>query len=183
MLFHIGSGCAQSLPFTNHTEIGILQNNQAIGPHTSFTFQTFNGVKANRWLSLGFTTGVDTYEQTEIIPFALGARAELSSDTKFSTLFGLDTGLGAALFEKDTDTEWTEGGFLINPTVGLLMKTGGKAKLSLTLGYKRQVISEFTGVLDPTNITGENGLPSGYHSINQDKFTFNRASVRLGVFF
>ncbi|WP_041739209.1 hypothetical protein [Echinicola vietnamensis] len=183
MLFFKGSGCAQSLPFSNHTEIGLLQNNQAIGPHTSFTFQTFNGVKANRWLSLGFTTGVDTYQEIEIIPLALGARGEVPSDTKFSTLFGLDIGLGSPIFEKDTDTAWTEGGFLFNPIVGLLMKTGGKAKISLTAGYKRQIFYEYTGVLDPTNTATENGLPDGYRSVNQDKFIFNRASIRLGVFF
>ncbi|WP_162633142.1 hypothetical protein [Echinicola strongylocentroti] len=183
ILFVEGSAYGQALPYVNHTEIGVLQNNQAIGPHTSFTLQTFNGVRANQWLSLGFTTGVDSYQQTEIIPFALGARGELLSKTTFSTLFGLDIGMGTALFEKDTDTAWTEGGFLINPMIGLLIKTDKNTKLSLSVGYKRQVISEFTGVLAPTNTSGENGLPPGYHSLNQDKFTFNRASIRLGVFF
>lgn len=182
-LFSRGSVLAQALPFTNHTEIGVLQNNQSLGPHTSFTFQTFNGVKANNWLSIGFTTGLDNYNQTIIIPFALGARAVLPSEGKISFLGGLDTGVGSVPFEKDSRTSWTEGGFLLNPIVGMLIKTKGKGQFSLSLGYKRQVISKSEGTLDPGNTNGSNGLPPGYRSIFRETFIYNRASIRLGVFF
>lgn len=178
-----GSVSAQTLPFTNHTEIGMLQSNQTFGRHASFTFQTFNGVQANKWLRLGFTTGLDTYHQSVIIPFALGARGVFSRDQKFSPILGLDLGFGSTLLEDDSKTEWTEGGFMMNPTVGLLMKTQGKARLSLTVGYKRQVISEYTGILDPTATSRTGSLPPGYLSIAKDEFTFNRASIRLGLFF
>ncbi|GAB3648925.1 hypothetical protein GCM10028791_13530 [Echinicola sediminis] len=183
LLFFEGSVCAQTFPFTNHTEVGLLQSNQKFGRHASFSFQTFNGVKANKWLRLGFTTGLDTYHQTEIIPIALGARGILSENGKFLPLAGLDIGIGAALFEKDSRTHWTEGGFLLNPSLGILMKTKEKARISLTVGYKRQVISEYQGVLDPGNNISNNSLPPGYRSIHKNRFIFNRASIKMGVFF
>ncbi|MBD8491207.1 hypothetical protein IFO69_20810 [Echinicola sp. CAU 1574] len=181
-MFFKGSVQAQTLPFTNHTEIGILQSNQGIGIASAFTLQTFNGLKINPWLNLGFTTGIDRYNIANILPLALGARAYWGNE-KFLPLASLDIGLGSTLLEKKTETEWHEGGLLLNPTFGVLMKTKGKTKLSLTLGYKRQILTEYSAVLDPQQTNFNNSLPSGYHSLRAERYIFNRASIRLGVFF
>ena len=104
-----------------------------------------------------------------------------------SPFLGLDVGYGFDWLERETDTDWYGGGLLFNPSVGIRIQSKGTDRFILSLGYKRQHYSAYTGQLLPEGVTPlpqtDPSLPPGMASLRKDAHTLQRMSVRLGLMF
>jgi hypothetical protein len=135
MLLLASSVSAQKVHYTNQTEAGIL-----IGDATnpSFSLQTFNGVKVQQFnLETGLTSGIDIYSRISIIPVSAGLKWNPLNTGYLSPLLSLNAGYGFG-WMRDVSNNAYAGGFMINPSIGLRIKTKDAAKLSLSIGYKQQ---------------------------------------------
>jgi hypothetical protein len=127
----------------------------------------FNGYRAHRLIAIGATIGFDFYENILITPIALGIRGEFFS-TRVSPFYSLDAGYGTSFLSGKGSGERPEGGWLINPVLGLRVKTGNKAAFLVGMGYKRQRVD--------TEM-------SGWGFTTNQRITYNRLSLRMGFMF
>lgn len=128
----------------------------------------FNGYRAHRMLAIGLTTGFDFYENILITPIGLGIRGTLLS-TRVSPFYSLDAGYGSSFLSGKGSGERPEGGWFINPSLGLQVSLDSKTALLFGLGYKQQRVA--TEVQDWWGGT-----------ISQ-RITYNRLSLRIGFMF
>lgn len=167
---------AQKSIYTNQTEIGILAGVQTL---PSFTFQTFNGVKfSNSPFQVGVTAGLDVYSQIKIIPLAVGMRLDIFKSNSVNLYSGIDFGYGFTWLERKTETEEFDGGYMLNPCLGLRFKTNGSSLITLSLGFKRQLAS-FNQAQKPNPFNFD--IFPGYALIQQDDYKFNRISLKMGI--
>jgi hypothetical protein len=187
---------AQEKLYFGQAEIGILSGRgveQWDGNHenrTDFTLMTFNGVRISKNHVVGFTTGLDQYEEISIIPLALGWRGFLGKDGKTKLFGGVDVGGASAILEKKESNEWSkswyEGGFLISPSLGVSIPAKkGNTALSLSIAYKSQQVSQFFGTLSQSNTPsiGSDLLPPGYSSLTENSYLYRSFVVRAGLMF
>ena len=150
-------------------------NGYTVSPNTHFTFQTYNGVKVYKNLSVGATVGVDWFSNYQIMPVSLGIRNVFGDiKAKKVRLFtGIDAGYGFMfLNEKISDNQTITGGLALSPMVGMMIPTGGNAHFTLSIGYKHNA---FKSKIENTN------RDSFY--FNETDYKFNRMAVRLGFAF
>lgn len=182
----LGSAYGQGVRFSNHTELGVLFSGKPFFDNLAFTAQTFNGFRLNEFVSLGVTVGVDAYREITLFPLALGWRGTIPMG-RVSPYLGLDVGHGFAWFENETDMEWTRGGLLFNPVVGIRVSSKGKDRFTVGLGYKRQVYTAFEGQPRLSGVlTASHSnvfLPHELVSLRKDRYTLQRIVIRLGVMF
>ncbi len=175
-----------AIRFVNQTELGIFSGEAHLFDRSVFALQTFNGARFNEFVELGATVGLDVYRDITLLPIAVGWRGVLPGEG-VSPYLGLDVGYGLTWLKKDTDTEWYDGGLMFNPVFGIRMKSRGKDRFSLSLGYRRQTYSASEGqpLLGVTNRVPESGasLPPGLASHRKDVFTIQRMSIRFGMVF
>jgi hypothetical protein len=173
--------------YVNFTDLGGLfgksytlfyQNNTngySVTPKTYFTFQTYNGVKVYKNLSVGATVGMDWFSNFQVLPVSLGVRNVFGDmkSKKVKLFSGIDAGYGLMILnEKTSDNQTITGGLALSPTVGLMIPTGGNANFTLSLGYKHNA---FKSKIENTN-------PENY-SLNEMDYKFNRMAVKLGFAF
>jgi hypothetical protein len=178
-----GSSAAEAFPQT-HTvsskymgsmEIGLLYGkieNPFNNPPTylaSPSVLMFNGFRQHRLFVIGITTGFDFYENILITPIALGFRGELFN-TRVSPYYSIDMGYGATFLSgKGFEEKRPEGGFLLNPVLGLRVNTGNQTAFLFGLGYKRQRVD-----WESVSLWG----------VRMDqRITYNRLSIRMGFMF
>ncbi|MFC6998893.1 hypothetical protein [Rufibacter roseus] len=158
--------------FTGMVEIGFLYQDLKTNAYndisTSPTFSIFGGYQLHRLLSVGTTVGADFYSNMLITPISLGLRGTLLN-TRVSPFYSLDAGYGSATFSSEVERTENKGGWMVNPALGLSVKTGNNTAYVFSLGYKMQKAS--------SKITWWN---SGFR---QDEYTFKRLSVRMGFVF
>lgn len=167
---------AQKLPYTNHTEAGLLAGN---GVNPSFTFQTFNGVRIQKWkFEAGLTTGVDIYSQMIILPLSAGVKWNPFNTKAISPFVSVNAGYGFAWLQRPSDNLNYSGGYMFNPSVGLRIKTKkDAAKLNLSLGFRQQrAVTRQTSEFYLYDYIG--GSPD---IETQDEYTFRRISLTLGL--
>ena len=126
---------AQHLPYTNQTDAGVL-----VGPASaaSFTAQTFNGVRISTWkLEAGITTGVDIYPQMTILPISLGFKWN-PFDNDISPFVSLNAGYGFGWLQAKRGDAKYDGGYILNPSLGIRIKTKNTAKVNLGIGFRHQ---------------------------------------------
>ena len=171
--------------YVNFTDLGGLfgksytLNNASYGvsisPTNHFTFQTYNGVKVYKNLSLGATVGVDWFSNFQVLPVSLGIR-NVFGDTKAKKVrifTGIDAGYGLMfLNDKTTNNQTITGGLAISPMVGLMIPTGGNAHFTLSMGYKHNAFKSKI----------ENTSRDNFY-VNETDYKFNRMAVRLGFAF
>ena len=147
----------------------------SVNPNTHFTFQTYNGVKVYKNLSVGAKLGVDWFSNFQVLPISLGLR-NIFGDTKTKKVrifTGVDAGYGLMfLNEKTTDNQIITGGLALSPMVGFMIPTGGNAHFTLSIGYKHNAFK--------TKI--ENTSRDNFY-LNETDYKFNRMAVRLGFAF
>jgi hypothetical protein len=150
-------------------------NGYSVNPNTHFTFQTYNGVKVYKNLSVGATVGVDWFSNFQVLPVSVGIR-NVFGDTKTKKVkifSGLDAGYGLMILnEKTADNQTIRGGLALSPTVGLMIPTGGNAHFTLSLGYKHNAF----------NSKIENTSRDNFY-LNETDYKFNRMAVKLGFAF
>ena len=161
----------QKINYTNETEIGTLWSRANFFSPIALTAQTFHGVQFDRILSMGVTAGIDEYFGLRVVPIAVGSRAVLPCE-RVSPYLGVEVGYGFTWFEKQTHTEWHDGGMMFNPAIGLRWKANGRDRYLISIGYKRQVVTQNTA----NAIQG----PGAY---NSSRYTLNRMAVRFGMIF
>ncbi|PZX52788.1 hypothetical protein LV84_03398 [Algoriphagus ratkowskyi] len=187
---------AQEKKYFGQAEVGFLYGRGEEdwdGNHVKrfdVTFMTFNGVHITKNHVLGFSTGLDQYEDISIIPIALGWRAFLGKDDKPKLFGALDLGGGSAVLEENYSDEWSrswyEGGLLISPSAGFSFPAKkGKTALSLSIAYKRQAVTYFQGTLSQPgsqSITSDL-LPPGFNSMNEKNYLYRSFVCRVGLMF
>ncbi|MBC6366750.1 hypothetical protein [Algoriphagus sp. AK58] len=190
---------AQDNVYFQQTEVGFLWGKGlknwegGYENRLNLTFSTFHGAKINPNHVLGFSTGLDQYDQINLIPIALGWRGFLGKEGKPRLFAGLDLGGGAAFLEKKETTDWSsswyEGGMMVSPTAGVKFPAKrGKWALSTSIGYKRQQASFLQGFFDRSGLSsfatpGISRLPNGFSSLNETNYLFHSLVFRMGVMF
>jgi hypothetical protein len=187
---------AQEKLYFNHTEVGFLYGRGMedwegnYPKRVDFTLHTFHGARITPRHMLGFSTGLDRYEDINLIPIALGYRGFFGKQGKPQLFAGLDLGAGSTLLEKKESNEWSrswhEGGLLFSPIAGIkLPSKKDKTSLSFTLAYKRQDLSHFQGFLEQGNVPAINAasLPPGFNSLTETAYLFHSFVFRMGLMF
>ena len=165
---------AQKLPFTNHTELGLLAGNGI----TSFSIQTFNGIKIQRWrLEGGISTGLDVYSPIIILPLSGSLTWNPLNSRAVSPFISMNAGYGFGWLQASNDNAKTTGGYMINPSIGLRIKTKNTAKLHLGIGFREQkaVTRQASGFYVNDFVGGGPDIET------QDEYRFRRISLALGL--
>lgn len=167
---------AQNLPYTNQTEAGILIG-EGVSP--SFSAQTFNGVKIKKWkLEAGLTAGVDIYQEITVLPLAAGIKWNPFDKEDISPFISLNAGYGFDWLQRKVENQEYEGGYMINPSVGLRIKTKKAVKLNLSLGYKQQ-----RAVIYPNQFTLFDSFAGTQNMEAKDEYKFRRLNLSFGLSF
>ncbi|MBN3518514.1 hypothetical protein JYB62_00750 [Algoriphagus lutimaris] len=195
-LFFYLNSIAQDKAYFNQTELGFLygkgseQWDGSKENRIDVSFITFHGVRITKNHVIGFSTGLDQYNQLSIIPLALGWRGFLGKTGKPNVFAGLDIGGGSALLEKKEENEWSkswyEGGYLVSPSFGASFPAKkGKSALTLSFAYKRQQISQFVGTFLPPGSPSipTDLLPPGFSTFTENDFLFRSFVFRAGLLF
>ena len=189
-------GLAQNKIYFGQTEIGLLagrsqeQWDGSTERRTDFTFVSFHGAKIFRNHVVGFSAGLDKYEDVSIIPLAFGYRGFLGKEGKPKIFGGIDLGMGSAILEKEVSDDWNKswyrGGLLFCPSVGISFPTPkGNSSLSLSLAYRRQDISYFQGSLANlgTQTITSDQLPPGLNSLTETEYLYRSMVFRIGIMY
>ncbi len=187
---------AQDKLYFGQTEIGILVGKSAEqwdGTHEKrrdVSLMSFHGARLSRNHIVGFSVGLDQYDDISIIPFAFGYRGFLGKDGKPKIFGGLDLGIGSALLEEKVSTEWNKswyrGGVMFSPSVGISFPARkGNTALSFSVAYKRQDISYFQGSLIQlgTQVVATDQLPPGFNSLNETEYLYRSMVFRIGLMY
>lgn len=187
---------AQENVYFGQTEIGFLVRNSVEqwdgSRHKRFdiSFMTFHGAHITKNNVVGFSLGIDQYDEISVIPIALGWRGFLGKHRKPKIFGGLDIGGGSTILEKKVSDEWNkswyEGGSLISPSAGISFPSKkDKTALSFSFAYKRQQISHYWGSLSQpgSQVIGDKQLPPGFNSLTETNFLFRSFVFRAGLMF
>ncbi|WP_339864055.1 hypothetical protein [uncultured Algoriphagus sp.] len=189
-------GMAQNKVYFGQTEIGLLTGRSPeqwdgnTERRTDFTLMSFHGAQIFKNHVVGFSVGLDQYEDISIIPIAFGYRGFLGKEGKPKIFGGLDLGYGSAMLEKREETEWSKswyrGGLMFSPSVGCSFPArNGNSALSLSVAYKRQDITYFQGSLANlgTQTIASDQLPPGFSSLNQTENLYRSIVFRIGIMY
>jgi hypothetical protein len=125
-----GSGIKQS-GFTNITELNFGIGLGNYNNDFSYGIQTINGYLVNPYFSAGLGIGVDKYRSVTFIPLFADFRANFINGDVSPFL---STGIGYSL---STDN-YSKGGFLLNPALGVKFFVSPSTALNFSLGYRLQ---------------------------------------------
>lgn len=168
LLVTIGS-FGQNLPYTTHTDVGILTYTSPFFQGTTFTGRTFHGVRLKQHWQLGLSAGVDKYTSFWVLPLSTSAKYLLRPEAANSLYAGVDVGYGFPWLNKKTlDEQSFSGGFIAQPTVGLRIGEKGKGGFTISVSYQRQ---GFASLIEFQN----NRI--------DDTYTFHRMALRCGMMF
>ncbi|MBC3541595.1 hypothetical protein ACFSC6_02305 [Rufibacter sediminis] len=160
--------------YVGAAEIGYLyqsnKNSALNGAGSSPTLTFFNGYQLHRLFSVGATIGLDFYSQVLVTPLALGIRGTLLK-SRISPIYGVDAGYGSTLLSDESNNRENEGGWMINPAVGMRVKAGNNTAFLMSIGYKVQ------------KATTTQTLTWNNNSFITQEHSFKRLSARLGFMF
>lgn len=161
------NAAAQEHSFTNQTEAGILAGSAGTSP--VFTFQTFNGIRMEQWnAEAGITVGADLYNQVKILPIALGIRYRFLTARKISPYLSFDGGYGFDWLERETETDYSGGGIMLNPAVGIKIRSLKATAFHCNIGFKSQTSARYRTTLTHVNRVKE-------------EYKYGRLSFRVGI--
>jgi len=168
---------AQNLPFVNHTEAGILA---ATGRNPSFTAQTFNGVKIDKWkLEAGITAGVDIYQDMTILPISAGLKWNPLNHRAVSPYISFNAGYGFNWLQRQNDDTKYDGGYILHPSLGMRIKTKNATRIFMGFGYRQQraVIRQD---IQSIGLFYDSFAPMPYLQAKEE-YKFRRISLSFGV--
>ena len=170
LLFYLSDAKAQKYPYTFQADVGALIGKGVI---PGFSAQVFNGIKIeSQKLEVGIVSGVDVYSMFSLIPLSAGIKWIPLQSKPISPFISFNAGYGLDWLQKDKEQTSYKGGGVFNPSVGIRIKTTGKAKVNLSAGYKQQQATISTSYLD------NNGNPT---TIITEKYKLGRLSACLGL--
>jgi hypothetical protein len=162
LLMGLGLGrVAAQRGYFNQTELGLLVTNQpgVLGNNpAAASLHTTNGYRFGPGLAVGLGTGLDAYEGRLLLPLALAVTGDVGGSTRkvvpfyrFSVGHGFDItrrpepepNLWRGWFPPD-QTSGQSGGLLVQPSVGLKVRTGAAGAFTLQMGYRWQAINSYT---------------------------------------
>ena len=192
---------AQKKVYYNQTEFGAMFGRSAddwMGESENrmdFSMITFHGVrfgKKNNQVG-GISVGFDQYETTSVIPLSFGWRGLFGRGDRAKLVTGFDLGGGLMFLEETVKNEWGaswhESGVMFSPSVGgFFPGKKGKTALTVTLAYKSQRFSTFTGTYDQSATPspspfGTSKFPDGFSYLSETEYLFNSLVLRMGFSF
>ncbi|HSF54231.1 MAG TPA: hypothetical protein VLA71_10780 [Algoriphagus sp.] len=195
-IFSISLGYGQDKAYYNQTEFGAMfgrvenQWSGEIEERINFSMLTFHGARVSKYHVVGFSLGFDHYENLSIVPIAFGWRGFFGKEGKAQLIGGFDIGGGSTILEKGEESEWGkswyEGGIMASPSVGAYFPDlNGKTALTLTLAFKSQELSYFSGSYNRqgTMPFPSSQLPPGFNSLTETDYLFQSLVLRLGLSF
>ncbi|MHC2993778.1 hypothetical protein OB13_20160 [Pontibacter sp. HJ8] len=163
-----GTGSVPDKKWLGAVDIGYLYGNarrsDQLYSSAYPTVQVFYGYRPNRLLAIGATTGADFYDNTLVVPVALGIRGEVFK-TRISPTYSLDAGYGSAAL---SDGDTSKGGWMYHPALGMRVNTGNGTAFTFGAGYKVQRVQRET---------------SSWNTLIDQKITYKRLSLRAGFMF
>ena len=132
---------------------------------TPFTWQVSGYYKLSGKWSVGAGTGLSIYEKT-LIPVYGDARFQIGRERKFTPYAELSTGYSFATAAN------ANGGFFMNPSVGIQYPLKNKMKLQLAIGYELQKLEQLKTHTDDY-----------FHKEFAEKLSHHLISVKFGLCF
>lgn len=155
-------------------EIGFLYGEKKEGEFKTSTaaptVQMFNGYRIGRLLAVGATVGIDIYEHMIVTPLAMGIRGELLN-SRVSPFYSFDAGYAPVFLSYDNHSsveQKNKGGWMLNPALGLRVKTGNDTAFTFGVGYKTQKTETETAWI---------------HARQVQKIHYKRMTMRMGFMF
>ncbi len=153
-------------------DVGLLVGD---GVRPAFSGQLFNGIKIDKYkVEAGVLLGADVYRQFTLLPVTAGLKWLPIESKSIIPYVSLNVGYGFNWLKKDTDEITYEGGAVINPQIGIRIKTTGKLKLNFGAGFKQQHATVYQRYED------ESGSPI---TIITEKYKLGRLSLNVGASF
>ena len=132
---------------------------------TPFTWQVLGYYNLTKKWSLGAGTGLSFYEKM-LIPLYGDVRFQIGRERKFTPY--LEFAIGYS-FAPSSDAN---GGFFMNPSIGIQYPLKNRMKLQLAIGYELQELERLKKQTD-----------SYFHKEFAEQLSHHSISIRLGVFF
>lgn len=132
---------------------------------TPFTWQVLGYYAINKRFSVGIGTGLSIYEKA-LIPLFANAKFTITKPRKFTPY--IECGVGYS-FAPDKNAN---GGFYLNPSIGIQYSVCGDKKLFFALGYESQKLERVKAEEQPL------------HTVEfAEKLSHNAISVKIGFIF
>jgi hypothetical protein len=147
--------------YFNQTELGLLVTNQpgVLGSNTAAaSLHTTNGYRFWPGLAVGLGTGLDSYEGWLLLPVALAVTGDMGAPTRRVVpfyRFSLGHGFDITRRPNPELPQWwgwippdqrtgQSGGLLVQPALGLKIRTGAGTAFTAQAGYRWQTINRYT---------------------------------------
>jgi hypothetical protein len=147
--------------YFNQTELGLLVTNQpgVLGSNTAAaSLHTTNGYRFWPGLAVGLGTGLDSYEGRLLLPLALAVTGDLGASTRrVVPFYRFSLGHGFDITRRpEPGPQWwrgwappdqrtgQSGGLLVQPAVGLKIRTGAGTAFTVQAGDRWQTINRYT---------------------------------------
>ena len=150
------------ISFATTIGTGISMSTPSYSPFTWQSIGYYN--LTERWF-VGVGTGLSFYEKM-LIPVYGDIKYQIGREHKFTPFAEFAAGYSFA------PSSNANGGFFMNPSVGILYPLKNKMKLQFAIGYELQKLEQLKKQAD-----------SYFHKEFEEQLTHNSISVRLGVFF
>ncbi len=163
---------AQKYPYTMQADASLLAGERLL-PVPGL--QVFNGIRVGELSAeTGVTVGVDAYSEFTLLPVSASIRWMPFQQKALMPYLSLNAGYGLAWFNRGTEEKDYRGGGVINPSIGLRIKTKTKTRVNFGAGYKLQEASIVETAFDDLGRT---------ISVATNKYSFGRISISFGVGF
>jgi len=153
---------AERLTFATNIGTGIAMNAPASTP---FTWQVLGYYNFNKRFSAGIGTGLSCYEEI-LIPLFAEVRFNIIKPRKFTPYLACGGGYS---FAPDKNTN---GGFYLNPSLGLQYSIGGNNKFFLAAGYELQKLERL-----------KEYESSYFKTAFKEQLSHNSLSLKIGFMF
>ncbi|SKB74982.1 hypothetical protein [Daejeonella lutea] len=172
LVVFISEARSQKYPYTLQADIGLLAG-EKVSPVPAV--QVFNGVRVDKFFSeAGITVGADIYKQLTILPLQIGVKWMPFQDKNLKPFLSFSAGYGIPLLNNKPEGKGYKGGAVINPSIGLRIKSKSKARLNFMAGFKHQRASILTTTFDALG---------KINSVLNEEYRYSRISLGFGVGF
>ena len=152
-------------------------NGNRLNNRNGYAFDVTGGHMFNRWVGIGLHTGYRNYaSETDenFIPVGMEVIGYLTS-TRVAPFYSIKSGYGIAI-DPGGDENSAEGGFYVEPTIGIRIGSSSGINAMVGFGYSYQKATYDFPRIDPWIWGGEGNM------INQ-RVEYNRWTLRVGMTF